>query len=62
MTKKKVCKKCKMFIDGNQCPNCKGETFANNWMGKVLIIDPKRSIVAEKMGIETKGEFAIKIR
>ncbi|MFW6383554.1 MAG: transcription elongation factor subunit Spt4 [Nanoarchaeota archaeon] len=62
MSKKKVCKKCKLFVDGNQCPLCKGETFANNWMGRVLILDPKRSTVAQKMNIDNKGEYAIKIR
>lgn len=62
MSKKKACKKCKMITEANQCPNCKSETFATSWMGRVLIIDPKRSTVAQKMNIETKGEYAIKIR
>lgn len=62
MSKKKVCKKCKIFVEGEQCPICKGDSFANNWIGRVQIIDPKRSVVAQKMNIEHKGEYAIKVR
>lgn len=62
MSKKKVCKKCKIFVEKDQCPICKGETFATNWMGRVLVIDPKKSIVSQKMNIEHKGEYAIKVR
>ncbi len=62
MSKKKVCKKCKLFVEGNQCPNCKSEAFATVWQGRINIIDAKRSMIAEKMGITQKGEYAIKVR
>jgi DNA-directed RNA polymerase subunit E" len=62
MSKKKACKKCKLFVDGNQCPLCKTEVFSNVWQGRLLIIDPKKSIIAQNMEIESKGEYAIKVR
>ncbi len=62
MSKKKVCKKCKMFVEGDQCAICKTETFSTNWMGRFTIIDPKKSMVAKKMNIQHKGEYAIKVR
>ncbi|MFW6220636.1 MAG: transcription elongation factor subunit Spt4 [Nanoarchaeota archaeon] len=62
MSKKKACKKCKLFVEGNQCPLCKTEQFSNVWQGRLLIIDPKKSKIAQNMEIENKGEYAIKVR
>jgi DNA-directed RNA polymerase subunit E" len=62
MAKKKVCKKCKMFVEGNSCPNCKSDQFTTTFQGRLYIIDPKKSLIAEKVGVQTKGEYAIKVR
>lgn len=63
MQKKKVCKKCHYIYDASlkQCPVCKNQTFVNNFKGRVYIFNAKKSLVAEKMGIHTEGEYAIKI-
>ena len=58
--KKKVCKKCKRFVEGSECPICKGTNFSTTWQGRIYIIDPNKSLVAEKIGIKAKGEYAIK--
>jgi DNA-directed RNA polymerase subunit E" len=60
--KKKACKKCKLFIEGNECPICKGNQFSTNWQGRMSILDPNKSAIAKKIGITVKGEYAIKIR
>lgn len=60
--KKKVCKKCKLFVEGDECPICKGNQFSNNWQGRLNILDAKKSIIAGKIGITAKGEYAIKVR
>ena len=60
--KKKVCKKCKMFVEGNECPVCKSNQFSTNWQGRLYIVDANKSLVAEKIGIKSKGEYAIKVR
>jgi DNA-directed RNA polymerase subunit E" len=62
MVKKKVCKKCKIFVTGNECPVCKGNQFSNNWQGRITILDPEKSAIAKKIGIKVKGEYAIKVR
>ncbi|MCK5107444.1 MAG: DNA-directed RNA polymerase, subunit E'' [Nanoarchaeota archaeon] len=59
---KKACKKCKLFVEGETCPNCKGNQFSTNWQGRLIIIDPSKSVVAQKIGIKAKGEYAIKVR
>ena len=60
--KKKVCKKCKIFVDGNSCPICKGNQFSINWQGRVYILDANKSAIAGKIDIKVKGEYAIKAR
>ena len=62
MAKKKACKKCKMLVEGNQCPGCKGNSFSANWQGRLFVNDVKNSMVAEKINITIKGEYAIKVK
>ncbi|MBR9676371.1 DNA-directed RNA polymerase subunit E'' [Candidatus Woesearchaeota archaeon] len=59
---KKVCKKCKLVVEGAECPICKKNQFSTNFQGSLVVIDPKRSEIAKIMGYETKGEYAIKVR
>jgi len=60
--KKKVCKKCKLFVEGPICPICKGNQFSLNWQGRLQVLDANKSVIADKIGIKVKGEYAIKVR
>ena len=51
-----------MFVEGNECPVCKTSQFSTNWQGRMYILDPTKSLVAEKVGLKSKGEYAIKAR
>lgn len=62
MAKKKCCKRCKLFVDGGECPICKDNKFSTNWQGRIFIADPKTSSIADKIGVEVKGEYALKCR
>ena len=62
MAKSKVCKKCKMFVDGPTCLGCGGNKFSTNWQGRINIVDSEQSDIAKKLGITVKGEYAIKVR
>lgn len=62
MAKKKACRKCKLFVTGDVCPNCGSNSFTTNWQGRLYVNDVNRSLIAEKIGIKVKGEYAIKIR
>ncbi len=62
MAKKKVCRTCRLFVEGDLCPICKKASFANNWQGLITFIDAKRSVIAQKMDIEINGDYAIKVR
>jgi len=60
--KKKACKKCKILVEGNECPICKKNQFSTNWQGQIVVIDPVKSEIAKVMGYEHKGDYAIKVR
>lgn len=60
--KKKVCRKCKIFVEGNECPLCHGNEFTESWQGRLYIIDTNKSDIADKIKIKVKGEYAIKVR
>lgn len=60
--KKKVCKRCRIFVDGSECPLCKGTTFSTNWQGRITFLDINKSEIAKKIGTEAKGEYVIKAR
>ena len=62
MAKKKCCKKCKLFYEGGECPICKSTNSSTNWQGRIYVTDPARSDIGKKMGVEVKGEYAIKCR
>ncbi len=62
MVKKKVCKNCKIFVKGNDCPICKSTDLTTSWKGRVIVVDVNKSEIAQKMGIKVKGEYAIKTR
>ncbi|MCD4759672.1 DNA-directed RNA polymerase subunit E'' [archaeon] len=58
---KKACKKCKLLVEGNVCPICKGNKFSDSWKGRLFIMDPEKSEIAKRVGLKVKGEYVIKI-
>lgn len=60
--KKKICKKCKLFVEGSECSLCKGNQFVTNWKGRIAVLDPKKSEIAKKIGLGAPGEYAIKAK
>ncbi|AJF62935.1 MAG: DNA-directed RNA polymerase, subunit E [archaeon GW2011_AR20] len=59
---KKVCRKCKIFVDKEVCPICGGNQFTNTWKGRIAILNSEKSEIAKKLEIKKDGEYAIKIR
>lgn len=60
--KKKVCKKCKIFVEGETCPVCKRNSFSTNWQGRIYFMDVANSTIAKKINVDLKGEYAIKVK
>ena len=59
---KKVCKKCKIFVEGDKCPTCGNSDFTETWKGRVVIINPEESEVAKNIKVKKAGSYAIKTR
>jgi len=58
---KKVCKKCRVFIEGQTCQLCGGNQFSENWKGKVIVFSID-SEIAKKLNFKQKGTYALKLR
>ena len=59
---KKVCKKCKIFVEKDVCPICQGNQFTTTWKGRIAILNVSKSEIAKKLEFNKEGEYAIKIR
>lgn len=64
MSKQRACSECKRIIKkGNKkCPICKSNDLTKKWRGKVTIFDPEESEIADKLDIDSSGEYSIKIK
>ncbi len=64
MAKQLAHKKTKRLLTQPQITEQKGNIgeYTTNWQGRAYFIDIKRSQVAQNMGVEQKGEYAIKVR
>ena len=62
MAKEKVCKTCKLFVEGEVCPICKGNQFTNVYQGRFNILNAEKSFIGKQIGVKEKGRYAIKIR
>ncbi len=60
--KKKICKTCKLFVDGDVCEICKRDAFADSFQGRIVFTNAQKSFIAKQMGVNHDGEYAIKIR
>jgi DNA-directed RNA polymerase subunit E" len=62
MAKEKACRTCRMVVEeAKECPMCKGTTFTTFWRGYVVIINPEKSEIAKKMGIQVPGKYALQL-
>lgn len=59
----KACRYCRYIVprDARQCPNCGSEEFVDRWRGMIAVIDPTRSCVAKRLGIERPGVYALEL-
>ena len=62
MAKQKACKICKKIYEGEQCPICESKESTEGFKGRVVVVNPEKSEIAQKLNIKEKGNFAIKVR
>ena len=62
MVKQKACKICKTIFEGDKCPACGSKEFTESFKGRIVVINPEKSEIAQKLNLKNKGNFAIKTR
>ncbi|MEJ2268104.1 MAG: hypothetical protein P8X70_03445 [Nanoarchaeota archaeon] len=60
--KQKACKICKKIYEGEECPNCGSRESTDSFKGRIIVTNPEKSEIAQKLNINKKGNFAIKVR
>lgn len=58
---RKTCKACKLIYEGDKCPNCGNQEYVESSKGRVVIIDPEHSEVAQHVNLKNKGAYAIRL-
>ena len=62
MGKEKACRACRKIVDdAKECPVCNGTAFTTFWRGYVVIVDPEKSEIAQKIGITSPGKYALQL-
>ena len=61
-SKEKACKHCKMVYEGTSCPNCQSTDSVDGFKGKISVLNPEQSEIAQHVGIKGKGVFALRLR
>ena len=62
MAKQKACKICNQIYEGDKCPKCESKESTDSFKGRVVVLNPEKSEIANKLNIKSKGNFAIKTR
>jgi DNA-directed RNA polymerase subunit E" len=64
MARKKANKDSKLIVDANvdRCPLTGSNNFTTIFQGRVCVLDPEKSQVAQRMEYKQRGEYAIKVR
>jgi len=60
--KPKACKICKKIYEGEKCPRCESKESTESFKGRIVVVNPEKSEIAQKLNIKEKGNFAIKVR
>ena len=63
MAKTKACKICNTIIEsGEKCPKCDSKETTEGFKGRIVVLNPEKSEIAQKLNLKEKGNFAIKTR
>ncbi len=63
MATEKACKKCKFVYEGaGKCPKCGSEEHTDGFKGKVVVLKPEESEIANNLKIKERGTFALRVR
>lgn len=58
----KACTECQALTKKERCPVCNSTSLSDEWSGLVIILDVEESKIADEIGAEEPGRYAIKVR
>jgi len=59
----KACSECHRLVEeATECPIDKNNDLRSNWSGLAVIYNPDDSEIAEKLGVNVSGRYAISVR
>lgn len=58
----KACRECGRITEQDECPVCRNNDLADSWGGTVLVMNPEDSEIAERLGVNTPGTYAVRTR
>ena len=58
-----ACSECHMILPagGDQCPDHPSAPVSSDWSGYVVVMDPSRSEIANRLNIVIPGNYALKV-
>ena len=58
-----ACGDCHLILTDaeDQCNRCPSAPVSSDWQGYVVVIDPERSEIAQRLNIERPGSYALKV-
>ena len=62
MSKPKACKMCNTIHEEEKCPKCESKESTEGFKGRIVLLNPEKSEIAQKLNLKDKGNFAIKTR
>ena len=63
MAKPKACKVCNTIVEhGEKCTKCDSKELTEGFKGRIVVLNPEKSEIAQKLNLKEKGNFAIKTR
>jgi RNA polymerase subunit RPABC4/transcription elongation factor Spt4 len=61
--KSKACRICNVIYEKEgKCPKCGAKEFTDAFKGRIIILNPEKSEISQKLNLKEKGNFAIKTR
>lgn len=57
----KACKNCRSLFEGSSCPHCHGEAI-DGFKGRIEVLNPEQSEIAQALKLTKQGTFAIRLR
>ncbi len=60
--RERACTNCKTLFYGSVCPNCKSTSYSEDFSGLLIVLNPEKSEIAKRAGINTPGRYALKVR